>query len=50
MEIKSANDGLLTNIEVLDLLLEKRESNRKDETSATIIELQNREFIEVKVK
>jgi hypothetical protein len=47
MEIKSANDGLLTNIEVLELLKETR-ALRGNETVVSI-DLQHRESIEIEV-
>ena len=46
MEVKSINDGLLTNIEVFDLLLEKR--NIKSDNDKANIEKQCKEFIEIK--
>ena len=47
MEITSSNDGLLTNIEVFDLI-ESRRLQRKD-NHPIAIELQNRERIEMQV-
>ena len=45
MEVKSANDGLLTNIEVLELLLENRQKSAV--TTSVAIELQNKQSIEI---
>lgn len=47
MEVVSSNDGLLTNIEVLEILKENRE--RRGNANAVKIDLQNRENVEVKV-
>jgi hypothetical protein len=47
MEITSSNDGLLTNIEVYDLLDARRQQRVENRTIA--IELQNRERIEIQV-
>lgn len=47
MEITSSNDGLLTNIEVFDLLASRREQRK--ESNPIAIDLQNRERIEMQV-
>lgn len=47
MEISSSNDGLLTNIEVFDLIEARRQLRADNRTIA--IELQNREKIEMQV-
>jgi hypothetical protein len=47
MEIKSANDGLLTNVEVLELLKETRALRGKE--AVVSIDLQHRESIEIEV-
>eukprot|EP01036_Dinobryon_divergens_P028651 gene28651-37632_t len=47
MQIISANDGSLTNLEVLELIQEKRGKN-SILTDGQSIELQNREYIEKK--
>lgn len=51
MEVVSGNDGLLTNIEVLDVIRENRESRGlgSQQHSNVKISLQNRELIETKV-
>ena len=46
--IVSANDGLLTNIEVRDILASRRQQ-RKPEINQTQTDLQGREFVETKV-
>jgi hypothetical protein len=46
MELISANDGLLTNVEVLELLKESRRLRGKESNK---IELQHRESIEIEV-
>ena len=48
MEISSSNDGLLTNIEVYDLIEMRRQQRGANRTIA--IELQNRERVEIQVK
>jgi hypothetical protein len=48
MEVVSSNDGLLTNIEVLEVLKENRA--RRGNTEGAKIDLQNRENVETKVK
>jgi methyl coenzyme M reductase subunit C-like uncharacterized protein (methanogenesis marker protein 7) len=47
MEISSSNDGLLTNIEVYDLIEMRRQQRGANRTIA--IELQNRERVEIQV-
>ena len=47
MEITSSNDGLLTNIEVYNLIDARRQERVENRTIA--IELQNRERIEIQV-
>ena len=47
MEITSTNDGLLTNIEVFDLLESRRQ--QRVENHPIAIELQNRERVEMQV-
>jgi hypothetical protein len=47
MEISSSNDGLLTNIEVYDLIEMRRQQRGDNRTIA--IELQNRERVEIQV-
>ncbi len=50
MEIKCVNGGLLTNIEVMELLKEKAESRAKTSSAtATQLEFQNREAVTSKV-
>jgi DNA-directed RNA polymerase subunit F len=50
MEIKCINGGLLTNIEVIEILKEKAESRTKTaSTTATLLEFQNREAVTTKV-
>jgi hypothetical protein len=49
MEVKEANDGLLTNLEVLDLIKERREGRLGHGESKLGIESQHREYIEQKV-
>jgi hypothetical protein len=49
MEIISSNDGLLTNIEVCEVIKENR-TRRSKATAALAISLQNRELVESKVK
>ena len=46
--IVSANDGLLTNIEVRDILASRRQQ-RKPEINQPQTDLQSREFVETKV-
>lgn len=46
MEIISSNDGLLTNIEVIEIIKENR---AKRSTQSNDIAVQNRELIEIKV-
>lgn len=48
MEISSSNDGLLTNIEVYDLIEMRRQQRGANRTIA--IELQNRERVEIQVR
>ena len=48
MEVISSNDGLLTNVEVMEIVKENRARSSKLE--AAKIELQNRELIEIKVR
>ena len=47
MEVVSSNDGLLTNVEVMEVLIENR--LRRDAIDAVKIDLQNRETVESKV-
>jgi len=50
MEVKCINGGLLTNIEVIEILKEKAESRSKTSSStATQLEFQNREAVTSKV-
>jgi hypothetical protein len=50
MEILSANDGLLTNIEVKELLENRRNDRKaKDASQPIVTDLQNRERIEMQV-
>ncbi len=50
MEIKCINGGLLTNVEVIEILKEKAESRTKtSSTTATLLEFQNREAVTAKV-
>jgi hypothetical protein len=46
MEVVSSNDGLLTNIEVLEILKENR--SRRGNGDGAKIDLQNRENVEIK--
>jgi hypothetical protein len=48
MEVISGNDGLLTNVEVLEVLKENR--SRRGRVDAIKIDLQNRENVETKVR
>eukprot|EP01038_Epipyxis_sp_PR26KG_P015233 gene15233-20525_t len=49
MEVKSSSDGLLTNSEVLDLIIESRERrNQYGRKNNNTIELQQREAVEIK--
>jgi hypothetical protein len=51
MEVISANDGLLTNIEVKELLEYRRnERKMKDTHQSMAADLQNRERIEMQVR
>lgn len=47
MEVISSNDGLLTNIEVLEILKENK--MKRSNTGAVRVDLQNRELVESKV-
>jgi hypothetical protein len=47
MEVISGNDGLLTNVEVMEVLKENR--SRRGRVDAIKIDLQNRENVETKV-
>jgi hypothetical protein len=50
MELISKNDGLLTNIEVLEVIRENRkQSSIHISNSSAQVELQNREYVENKV-
>lgn len=50
MELISKNDGLLTNIEVLEVIRENRkQSSIHIANSSAQVELQNREYVENKV-
>ena len=50
MEVKVLNDGLLTNLEVLELIKERRKvRSQLDTEDAVQIEAQHREHIERKV-
>jgi len=50
MELISKNDGLLTNIEVLEVIRENRkQSSIHLANSSAQVELQNREYVENKV-
>jgi hypothetical protein len=46
MEVVSSNDGLLTNIEVLEILKENR--SRRGNGDGAKVDLQNRENVEIK--
>jgi hypothetical protein len=48
MEVISGNDGLLTNVEVMEVLKENR--SRRGRVDAIKIDLQNRENVETKVR
>lgn len=50
MEIVSLNDGLLTNLEVLEIIKERREARTILGESKLGVETQHREYVEQKVK
>ncbi|RYG97957.1 hypothetical protein EON65_52065 [archaeon] len=50
MEVKSINDGLLTNLEVVELIKERRRLRLQNAAEKTLqIDAQHREFVEQQV-